>query len=221
MVKSTLTCCGHSEGRSRLALILSCISWRSQPSLDLLCTTPRPIPSSHRTALLRDLQARVQYTNVIYSLMPNTLSLTWLARLPKKLATAAGFRSPRCDVTNCWLYLSLTLSVFRSDSAGRSRGNSENFATLWVTVRWWGADGAADCCISLRPILTGSKRLPPTKLTRGYRRRNDQTLKNALYITRFNIHKLYTLPTQCVCVFCVDLRTNRLFHYTALTGWFV
>jgi hypothetical protein len=24
----------------------------------------------------------------------------------------------------------------------------------------------------------------------------------------FNIHKLYVLPTQCIYVFCVDLRTN-------------
>jgi hypothetical protein len=26
---------------------------------------------------------------------------------------------------------------------------------------------------------------------------------------RFNIQQLYLLPTQCICVFCVDLRTNR------------
>jgi len=25
---------------------------------------------------------------------------------------------------------------------------------------------------------------------------------------QFNIHKFYVLPTQCVYVFCVDLRTN-------------
>jgi hypothetical protein len=25
---------------------------------------------------------------------------------------------------------------------------------------------------------------------------------------RFNIHKFYVLPTQCIYVFCVDLRTN-------------
>jgi hypothetical protein len=25
---------------------------------------------------------------------------------------------------------------------------------------------------------------------------------------RFNIQQCYVLPTQCVCVFCVDLRTN-------------
>jgi hypothetical protein len=29
-----------------------------------------------------------------------------------------------------------------------------------------------------------------------------------LYINRFNIHKFYVLPTQCIYVFCVDLRTN-------------
>jgi hypothetical protein len=26
--------------------------------------------------------------------------------------------------------------------------------------------------------------------------------------TRFNIHKFYVLPTECVYVFCMDLRTN-------------
>jgi len=26
---------------------------------------------------------------------------------------------------------------------------------------------------------------------------------------QFNNHKLYVLPTQCIYVFCVDLRTNR------------
>jgi hypothetical protein len=25
---------------------------------------------------------------------------------------------------------------------------------------------------------------------------------------QFNIHKSYSLPTQCIYVFCVDLRTN-------------
>jgi len=25
---------------------------------------------------------------------------------------------------------------------------------------------------------------------------------------QFNIHKFYDLPTQCIDVFCVDLRTN-------------
>jgi hypothetical protein len=28
-------------------------------------------------------------------------------------------------------------------------------------------------------------------------------------IARFNIHNFYVLPTQCIYVFCVDLRTNR------------
>jgi len=26
--------------------------------------------------------------------------------------------------------------------------------------------------------------------------------------TTFNTHKLYVLPTQCICVFRMDLRTN-------------
>ena len=35
--------------------------------------------------------------------------------------------------------------------------------------------------------------------------------------TTFNIRQFYVLPTQCIYVFCVDLRTKRLFPYTALT----
>ena len=27
-------------------------------------------------------------------------------------------------------------------------------------------------------------------------------------ITSFNIQQFYVLSTQCICVFCVDLRTN-------------
>jgi hypothetical protein len=29
-----------------------------------------------------------------------------------------------------------------------------------------------------------------------------------LYTARFNIHKFYVLTTQCIYVFCLDLRTN-------------
>jgi len=42
-----------------------------------------------------------------------------------------------------------------------------------------------------------------------------------IHTTRFNIHKLYILPTQCIYVFCVDLRTNRLFPYTVITDLFL
>ena len=38
---------------------------------------------------------------------------------------------------------------------------------------------------------------------------------------QFNIQQFYVLPTQCIYVFCVDLRTQRLFPYTALTDWFL
>jgi hypothetical protein len=38
---------------------------------------------------------------------------------------------------------------------------------------------------------------------------------------RFNIQQFYVLPTQCIYVFCMDLRTNRLFPCTTLTRWFL
>jgi hypothetical protein len=39
-------------------------------------------------------------------------------------------------------------------------------------------------------------------------------LKAQLFLYhQFNIHKFYVLPTQCIYVFCVDLRTNSdYFH---------
>jgi hypothetical protein len=42
-----------------------------------------------------------------------------------------------------------------------------------------------------------------------------------LCTARFNIQQFYVLPTQCVYVFCVDLRRNNDFPYTALNDWFL
>jgi hypothetical protein len=40
-----------------------------------------------------------------------------------------------------------------------------------------------------------------------------------LCAARFNVHKFYVLPTQCVCVFCMDLRTNSdYWHLYVLVG---
>ena len=37
----------------------------------------------------------------------------------------------------------------------------------------------------------------------------DQAEPNGHFMYRqFNIQKFCVLPTQCICVFCVDLRTN-------------
>jgi len=39
---------------------------------------------------------------------------------------------------------------------------------------------------------------------------------------QFNIQQFYVLPTQCIYVFCVDLRKKQLlFPYTALDDWFL
>jgi hypothetical protein len=38
---------------------------------------------------------------------------------------------------------------------------------------------------------------------------------------QFNIQQFYVLPTQCIYVFCVDVRKKWLFPYTALTDWFL
>jgi hypothetical protein len=36
----------------------------------------------------------------------------------------------------------------------------------------------------------------------------SHTKKVTICTTRFNVHKFYVLPTQCVYVLCMDLRTN-------------
>jgi hypothetical protein len=39
---------------------------------------------------------------------------------------------------------------------------------------------------------------------------NSPTVSRVVTVctTRFNVHKFYVLPTQCIYVFCMDLRTN-------------
>ena len=39
---------------------------------------------------------------------------------------------------------------------------------------------------------------------------------------QFNFQQFYVLPTQCICVFCVDLRTNSDYFPTQyqLTGFY-
>ena len=38
---------------------------------------------------------------------------------------------------------------------------------------------------------------------------------------KVNIPQFYVLSTQCICLFCKDLRTNQLFLHTTLTDWFL
>ena len=37
----------------------------------------------------------------------------------------------------------------------------------------------------------------------------------------FKIKTFYILPTECIYVFYVDLRTNSAYPFTELTGWFL
>ena len=57
-------------------------------------------------------------------------------------------------------------------------------------------EGNVNCCYSPRTMTTLCvlNLLKPS----GY----------YIYTTRFDIHKFHVLPTQCIYVFCVDLRTN-------------
>ena len=38
---------------------------------------------------------------------------------------------------------------------------------------------------------------------------------------QFNIQQFYVLPTKYLCVLCGSENKQRLFHYTALTDWFL
>jgi hypothetical protein len=38
---------------------------------------------------------------------------------------------------------------------------------------------------------------------------------------QFNIQQFYVLPTQCIYVLCAFENKQRLFHYSALTDWFL
>ena len=57
-------------------------------------------------------------------------------------------------------------------------------------------------------VLLSFLKLMKSKIGLNYLEIN--TLKSSGYYIyrKFNIHKFYVLPTQCVYVFCVDLRTN-------------
>jgi len=62
------------------------------------------------------------------------------------------------------------------------------------------SSGSCGCCVARCDMLGVSiGALNPLKPTGHYMYR------------QFNIHKLFALPTHCIYVFCVDLRTNS--HY--------
>ena len=62
-------------------------------------------------------------------------------------------------------------------------------------------------------VLCGSENkqllFPYTTLTECFYNRDLTPVASGYYMYRqFNIQQLYVLPTQCIYVFCVDLRTN-------------
>jgi hypothetical protein len=76
-----------------------------------------------------------------------------------------------------------------------------------------------DCCVALHPHPAAIFREEPEVLCRHLALEQNckkSTLKIQTSIKprghymyhKFNIQQFYVLPTQCVYVFCVDLRTN-------------
>ena len=76
-------------------------------------------------------------------------------------------------------------------------------------------------------VLCGSQNKQPlfpyTTLTDWFLKQRFNPLQPSGHYTysQFNIQEFYVLPTQCIYVFCVDLRKKRLFPYTTLTDWFL
>jgi len=65
------------------------------------------------------------------------------------------------------------------------------------------------CCVVLCPAITYSSYLSNSSCEKcRVLRHNHQNLVVTIFSIRFNIHQPYVLPTQCIYVFCVDLRTN-------------
>jgi len=68
------------------------------------------------------------------------------------------------------------------------------------------------CPHSVFMCLCGSQNkqrlFPYTALTGFYKRFNPLQPSGYYMYHQFNIQQFYVLPTQCICVFCVDLRTN-------------
>jgi len=60
-------------------------------------------------------------------------------------------------------------------------------------------------------VLCGSQNkqrlFPCTTLTDWFYKRDLNSSGHYMY-SQFNIDQFYLLPTQCICAFCVDLRTN-------------
>jgi len=70
-------------------------------------------------------------------------------------------------------------------------------------------------CVDLR---TNSDYFPIQHSMNGFYNRDLSLYTPVVTIctTRFNVHKFYVLPTQCIYMFCVDLRTNSHYFPTQL-----
>jgi len=44
---------------------------------------------------------------------------------------------------------------------------------------------------------------------------------NTVCTNEYNVQKFFVMPTRYLCVLCGSENKQRLFHYTALNGWFL
>ena len=83
----------------------------------------------------------------------------------------------------------------RRPHGNRNYDRSSVLELLWYYVRL--EDAGNEAPISLSPLKPSGHYMYRTVVT--------------ICTTRFNIQQFYVLPTQCIYVFCFDLRTNS--HY--------
>jgi len=89
-------------------------------------------------------------------------------------------------------------------------------------ITWWQI--AARCCWNCARPWHASEIVSFLVGLRTYQHRSISKTAGYAVIQchRFNIHKLYVLPTQLyLCLLCGSQNKQRLFPYTVLTDWFV
>jgi hypothetical protein len=82
-------------------------------------------------------------------------------------------------------------------TGNRNSDSSSMLERFWYYVRLEDAKNKAP--FSLSPLKFSGHYMYHTVVT--------------ICTTRFNIHKFYVLPTHCICVFCMDLRTEIISQY--------
>jgi hypothetical protein len=147
-------------------------------------------------------------TNACHNmLLKNSVHRSWWTRGPRLWSAAVrcwdcGFESHRGY--GCLSVVSVVCCQEEFFGTGRllfQRSRTEYGECVISKPHQWGGLGYCDTGKNkqhslLSIMISACECLPP------------QSPAVTLCATMFSIHKSHVLPTQCICVFCVDLRTN-------------